>query len=141
MTLLKAAHEITMYGIGLCTPGIRIHEIAKLVNEKAQSLGFDICPDLYGHGTGIQLHELPTIPFHFPLKDPIPNPKLQAGMVITIEPVVMFPSAQKKYIEDSDSWTLRTLDNSWSAQFEHTIAILSDGCEILTSPFSDKLIY
>lgn len=135
--LLEAAKEITMYGISICRPGLRIHDLSRMVAEKAESLGFINMPGLFGHGTGGPiLHEKPTIPFDRPpFKEPIPNPRLEKDMVITIEPVVAFLSSKGKYIEDPDYWTLRTIDGSWSAQFEHTILITDLGSEILTGTF------
>lgn len=144
--LLKAAHDITMYGISICKSGLRIHDLARLVAEYAESIGsYKTMCDLYGHGTGINLHENPRIPYVRSnlFKEFIPNSKLEKDMVITIEPVVVFASCDQRYIEDSDRWTLRTLDKSWSAQFEHTILITdsSDGPEILTGDFPKDLIY
>lgn len=135
--LLSAAKEITMYGTSLIKPGIRIHELAISIAEKADSLGFITMPDLYGHGTGVNLHEKPTIPFVRPIlfKEPIQNPRLEKDMIITIEPVIAFPSCKHKYTEDPDNWTLRTIDGSWSAQFEHTILVTEIGFEILTGEF------
>lgn len=134
--LLEAAKEITMYGISLVQPDIRVHDLARAIAIKAEALGFMTMPDLYGHGTGIQLHEKPSIPFTKPpYKEPMPNPKLKKDMVITIEPVVCFQSNAGNYVEDKDGWTLRTLDGTWAAQFEHTLLLTEDGNEILTGEF------
>lgn len=143
LRLLKAARDITMYGIEIAKPGIRIHDLAAKVAEYAESLGYITMPDLYGHGLGTLLHEKPTIPFTRKnlFREPIPNPRLEEGMVITIEPVIALLSCNHKYTEDSDNWALRTSDGSWSAQFEHDIAITSTGSEILTQPFPSKLIF
>lgn len=141
--LLAASRSITMYGISLVKPGLRVHDLAIQVAEYAESLGFITMPDLYGHGTGSVLHEAPKIPFTRPnlFKEKISNPKLEKDMVITIEPVIAFPSCKHQYIEDSDGWTLRTLDGSWSAQFEHGILVTETGCEILTHDFNPQLIF
>jgi methionyl aminopeptidase len=142
--LLKAAHDITMYGISIVKPGLRIHDLATQIAEYAESLGpYIVMPDLYGHGTGIVLHEPPKIPFTRPIhfKEKIPNPKLEKDMVITIEPVIAFATCQHQYTEDSDQWTLRTLDGSWSAQYEHGILITETGAEILTHTFNPQFIF
>jgi methionyl aminopeptidase len=140
--LLKAAHDITMYGISIVKPGLRVHDLATQIAEYAESLGpYTVMPDLYGHGTGISLHEPPKIPFTRPIhfKEKIPNPKLEAGFVITIEPVVALSSCKHQYTEDSDGWTLRTLDRSWSAQFEHVVLVTDTGSEILTGEFLQSI--
>jgi len=136
--LIKAAHDITMYGVSICKPGLRIHDLARLIAEFAESLGpYKTMCDLYGHGVGASLHEDPKIPYVRTnlFKEFVPNPRLEEGMVITIEPVIVFSSCDQKYYEDADRWTLRTTDKSYSAQFEHAIAITSDGNEILTGEF------
>lgn len=141
--LLNAAHSITMYGVSLVKPGLRVHDLAIKVAEYAESLGFITMPDLYGHGTGIVLHEAPKIPFTRPnlFKEKILNPKLEKDMVITIEPVIAFPSCKHQYVEDPDGWTLRTLDGSWSAQYEHELLITDSGSEILTHDFNTQRIF
>lgn len=137
--LLKAAKDITMYGISLVKAGVRIHDLAVAIDFKAKEYGYITVAGLHGHGTGQNLHEKPTIPFTKPpYLEVIPNIKLEENMVITIEPVVTMPSNDGKYIEDKDGWTLRTIDGSWSAQFEHTILVRSSGVEILTGTFRER---
>lgn len=134
--LMKVAHDATMLGIQISKPGVRTYDIAKTVFEYVHSFEeFTIVDNLYGHGTGIQLHEAPTISFYHPVDKRIPNVRLTKDMVITIEPVIGFKSSQGKYTEDKDKWTLRSLDGTFGAQFEHTIAITEDGSEILTGVF------
>jgi methionyl aminopeptidase len=141
--LLDAAQKITMFGISLCKPEVRIYELSSQIASYAESLGFITMPDFYGHGVGTHLHEEPKIPFsHLNLfKERIPNPRLQEGMVITIEPVVAFPSCKYQYLENKNGWSIHTIDKSWSAQFEHTIRITKTGSEILTGNFPSKLVY
>jgi methionyl aminopeptidase len=141
--LLNKALQVTRFGISLIKPGIRILELSQAVAEYAESIGVITMPELFGHGVGASLHEEPTIPFTHKqfLKIPIPNLRLEPNMVITIEPVVAFPSTQYKFIEDSDRWTLRTIDKSYSAQFEHVILVTESGHEILTEEFPNQLIY
>jgi methionyl aminopeptidase len=143
--LLKAAHDITMYGVSICKAGLRIHDLARLIAEYAESLGpYSTMCDLYGHGTGVDLHEDPRIPYTRSnlFKEFIPNHRLEKDMVITIEPVVVPSSCNQKYSEDLDRWTLRAVDKSWSAQFEHTILITDSqqGPEILTGDFPSDLL-
>jgi methionyl aminopeptidase len=141
--LLHKALQVTRFGISLVKPGVRIHELSQAVAEYAESIGVITMPELFGHGVGASLHEDPTIPFtHKHLfRTPIPNLRLEPNMVITIEPVVALPSTKYKFIEDGDMWTLRTIDKSYSAQFEHVILVTESGHEILTEEFPDQLIY
>lgn len=134
--LMQVAHDATMLGIQICKPGVRTYDIAKAVFEYVTSFDeFTVVDHLYGHGTGVQLHEAPTISFCHPVDKRIPNIRLSKDMVITIEPVIGFKSSQGKYTEDKDKWTLRSLDGTFGAQFEHTILITEDGSEILTGAF------
>lgn len=137
--LLEAGLRITMEGIGFLRAGVRILEITDHIQKCANALNHKIMPDLFGHGVGKNLHEPPSIPFAYPIRHPIQNLRLEPGMVITIEPVVVPSSCNLTYKEEKDGWTLTTLDRSWSSQFEHTVVILSDGCEILTGEFPKKL--
>ena len=142
LELLEASKEITLYGISLVQPGIRIYDLAIAIAIKAEQLGFITVSGLYGHGTGSEvLHEKPVIPFTKPpYSEPIPNVRLQKDMTITIEPVIAFKSSKGKYIEDQDKWTLRTSDGTWASQFEQTILVTDKGYEILTPPFPDRII-
>lgn len=142
MELLEASKEITLYGISLLQPGIRIYDLATVIAIKAEQLGFITVSGLYGHGTGSEiLHEKPVVTFTKPpYSEPIPNIRLQKDMTITIEPVIAFKSSKGKYIECPDRWTLITSDGSWSSQFEQTVLITDNGYDILTPPFPEKII-
>lgn len=134
--LIQVAHDATMLGVQVCKPGLRIYDLAKIVFEFVEASGeFTVIDKLYGHGTGINLHEAPTITFSHPVDKRIPNIKLIKDMVITIEPVIGFKSSAGKYKEDADQWTLRSPDGTYGAQFEHTIVITEEGAEILTGAF------
>lgn len=141
--LLTKALQVTRFGISLVKPGVRIHELSQAIAEYAESLGVITMPELFGHGVGSSLHEEPTIPFTHKrfFRTSIPNLRLEPNMVITIEPVVAFPSTQYRFTEDSDKWTLRTIDQSYSAQFEHVVLVTESGREILTEEFPSQLIY
>ena len=78
----------------LLSPNIRTHEIAKKVSDFATSLGYVVAPGLYGHGTGVRLHESPSLGFSREDLNTIPNIKLVENMVITIEPVICHTSSQ-----------------------------------------------
>ena len=89
--------------------------------------GFSVVHDYVGHGIGTRMHEDPLIPNFGP---PGRGPRLQEGMVLAIEPMVNIGSYEVKVL--ANGWTVVTADGSWSAHFEHTVAITADGPEILT---------
>ena len=80
-----------------------------------------------GHGIGASLHEEPQIP-NYGIPDR--GPRLKAGMTLAIEPMVILGERYVRTLEDN--WTVVTVDGSWCAHFEHTVAVTEDGCEILT---------
>ena len=84
--------------------------------------------DLVGHGIGRRMHEEPQIPNY---GKPHTGPRLAAGMVLAIEPMINAGGHQVKF--DADKWTVRTIDGSLSAHFEHTVAITATGPRILTT--------
>jgi len=81
-----------------------------------------------GHGIGRSFHEAPQIP-HYRARGP--NPRLLPGMIFTVEPMINLGSADTR-LDPDDRWTVRTVDGSLSAQFEHTVLVTADGVEILT---------
>lgn len=138
--LLKTAHDSTMFGITLIKSGIKVSEIGSKVCKFIENEGFVTIKEFCGHGTGIDLHEGPQIVFDTNLPLNLGDFKLREGLVITIEPVVTFPSTNKKFTELSNRWTCKTLDGSFAAQFEHTVLVTTDGYEILTGDFGKILI-
>jgi methionyl aminopeptidase len=108
--------------------GNRISDIACAVQDTAESAGFSIVEDFAGHGIGRSLHEEPQVPNYF--RRGMPNPRLQPGMVLAIEPMVNEGTARLKIL--SDGWTAVTADGKLSAHFEHSVAITENGPEILT---------
>ena len=136
--LLDVAKQTTLYGISLCKSGMSIHELAgKIFDFTASFDDYTIVPELYGHGTGTKLHEAPAICFTRDCLSLIPNVILKPNMVITIEPVICFKSSRGMYYQRKDHWSLVSIDSSFSAQFEHTVAIKGDDQEpdILTGNF------
>lgn len=125
-TLVETTRQCLMESIALCRPGTRFGEIGRKISEVASSAGFRVIPEFCGHGIGTYFHGLPDI-FHIDLGD---EAKMQKGMIFTIEPVICDGKPDIKIC--SDAWTAITKDNSRSAQFEHCIAIVENGAEILT---------
>ncbi len=108
--------------------GNRISDIASAVQATAEGAGFSVVEDFAGHGIGRSLHEDPQVPNYF--QRGMPNPRLQAGMVLAIEPMVNEGTARLKIL--NDGWTAVTADGKLSAHFEHSVAITDNGPQILT---------
>jgi len=118
-----------MDGIAEAKPGNRLSAIGKAIERRAREKGYGVVEELVGHGIGRELHEDPQVPNYECYT--MPNPKLEVGMVLALEP--MFNLGTKRVRTLDDDWTYVTTDGSWSAHYEHTIAITKNGPEILTA--------
>ncbi|MDR1248962.1 MAG: type I methionyl aminopeptidase [Treponema sp.] len=126
---LNAATEECLYrGIAAARAGDRLLQIARAVSGYAAEQGYGVVRDFCGHGVGLELHEDPQVP-NYPHGA---NPRMSAGMVIAIEPMINQGTEQVEILDDG--WTVVTRDSKLSAHWEHTIAIFSDHTEILTEP-------
>lgn len=125
--LCRVTNEALLLGIEQCVPGNRVGDISSAVQTHVEKYGFSVVRDLVGHGVGIKPHEEPQVP-NYGVKGK--GPRLKAGMVIAIEPMINMGTYQV-YTAD-DEWTVKTLDGKASAHFEHSVAILKDGPKILT---------
>jgi methionyl aminopeptidase len=125
--LLKVTEESLMRGIAQAKIGNRMGDLGYAIQSYAESEGFSVVRDFVGHGIGQDMHEEPQVP-HYGL--PNKGIRFTEGMVITIEPMINEHAYQSKI--DADGWTARTFDGGLSAQYEHTIAITSEGPLILT---------
>ena len=119
--------ECLQAGIAACKVGIRISDISRAVYEIANKHGYGVVYDYCGHGVGLEVHEDPNIP-NCPSTGP--NPRIQAGMVLAIEPMINLGTADV-YVKN-DGWTVVTKDHKVSAHEEHTVAVFEDHTEILT---------
>jgi methionyl aminopeptidase len=126
--LLKITQEALYKGIAVARVGNRLSDISHTIQTYVEQAGFSVVRDLVGHGVGRKLHEDPQIPNYGP---PNQGPRLKAGMVLAIEPMVNM-GGYEVFFDDDDKWTVRTADGMPSAHFEHTIAITQNGAEILT---------
>jgi methionyl aminopeptidase len=126
--LVDVTYECMMAGISVCRPGAHIGDIGAIIEEIAHDNGFTVVHEYCGHGIGRAFHEEPQIT-HFGKKGS--GPIMRPGMTFTIEPMINFGKRHCKLLDDG--WTVVTKDKSWSAQFEHTIAITEGGHEILTT--------
>lgn len=109
-------------------PGNRVGDISYGIQSFTEKLGYGVVRELVGHGVGKYLHEAPEVP-NFGKRGN--GPKLQAGMVIAIEP--MITQGKRFVVQENDNWTIRTEDRKPAAHFEHTVLVTKDGYEILTT--------
>jgi len=109
-------------------PGNRLYDISFAIQDHAESRGFFVVRNYVGHGIGSNMHEEPQVPnFGTPGRGSL----LEPGMVLAVEPMVNVGTWEVETL--SDEWTVVTKDRSLSAHFEHTVAIMEDGPEILTA--------
>jgi methionyl aminopeptidase len=121
--------EPSLYkGIEAAVIGRRLHDIGYEIQTYCESEGFSVVRELVGHGIGRNLHEAPEVP-NFGKRGS--GPKIQEGLVIAIEPMINI--GKKNITHGKDGWTIKTSDGKASAHFEHTIAVLKDKTEILSS--------
>jgi len=125
--LIKGTQEALMAGLDVIKDGRRVGDISAVIEAVLRRYKLGIVRELVGHGVGHQLHEDPEIP-NYGSKGT--GPTLKAGMTIAVEPITTL--GNEAIMADRDGWTLWTRDGSWSAQFEHTVLVTDDGCEILT---------
>jgi len=127
-TLSRVAQESLMAGLSQVKAGNTLLDIAGAVEDHVNANGFSVVEDYTGHGVGRNLHEEPSV-FNF-RTDELPNVTLRPGMTLAIEPILNAGSKACRTLKDR--WTVVTRDGSLSAQWEHTVLVTSDGCEILT---------
>ncbi len=125
--LMKVTKEALYKGIEKAIVGNRIGDISYAVQYYAEAKGYSVVRDFVGHGIGKKIHEDPQV-LHF--GNPHRGPRIQEGMVFTIEPMINVGS--RKCVMNENGWTARTEDGKLSAQYEHTIAITNDKPLILT---------
>ena len=126
--LIRVAEESLYKGIEQVKAGKYLMDIAGAIEDHVKANGFSVVEDFTGHGVGRNLHEEPSV-FNFRTRE-MPNVKLRKGMTLAIEPILNAGSKHCKTL--SDRWTAVTVDNSYSAQFEHTVLVTETGYEILT---------
>jgi len=125
--LLEVTKASLAAGIGSIRVGGRVRDFAVAVTEVIKPHRFGIVHQYCGHGVGFGPHEDPQVPNAVSLG---PNPRLVPGMVIAVEPMINLGKAEVRVL--SDQWTVVTVDGRKAAHFEHTVAILDDGPEVLT---------
>jgi methionyl aminopeptidase len=128
--LLQVTQESLELAIGQARAGNRLFDICGTVEKHVVSNGFSVVREYVGHGIGTQLHEEPQVPNYIDRRND--NPRLKEGMVLAIEPMVNAGKADS--MVRKDRWTAVTKDHSYSAHFEHTVAVTGNGPWVLTRP-------
>ena len=126
--LLKVTRESLYKGIEQARVGNRINDISAAIQAHVEKHGFSVVKQFVGHGIGAALHEGPEVPNYRSEKKR--TPRIMAGMVLAIEPMVNSGTFEVKVLKDG--WTVITKDKSPSAHFEHSIAVTEDGPIILS---------
>lgn len=133
--LIQVTHDALMKGIEAVRPGATFGDIGWAIQSYVEANRMSVVRDFCGHGLGQTFHAPPNV-LHF--GRPGKGPVLEEGMFFTIEPMVNLGRPETKIL--ADDWTAVTRDKSLSAQFEHSIGVTADGCQIFTlSP--DNLFY
>ncbi|MEM7620713.1 MAG: type I methionyl aminopeptidase [Pseudomonadota bacterium] len=126
--LVKVTYDCLMRGISIVKAGTTLGDIGHTIQTYAESEGFSVVRDFCGHGIGDVFHQQPNV-LHY--GSPGTGLQLEEGMMFTIEPMINTGRPEMKTL--NDGWTAVTRDRSLSAQFEHTIGVTREGCEIFTT--------
>lgn len=129
LKLMQVTRDSLMAGIEQARPGNRVGDISNAIQQYVESHGFSVVRALVGHGIGREMHEEPAVPNFGPAGR---GPRLMAGLVLAIEPMVNVGGHE--VVTGSDGWTVATKDGALSAHFEHTVVVGTDGPEILSLP-------
>jgi methionyl aminopeptidase len=127
LRLINATHEGLMRGIAAVKPGNTFGDIGHAIQAYVEAQRLSVVRDFCGHGLGRVFHAPPNV-LHY--GRPGSGPKLEEGMIFTIEPMVNLGRPETKVL--ADDWTAITRDKSLSAQFEHSVGVTATGCEIFT---------
>jgi methionyl aminopeptidase len=127
--LVERTREAMMRGIRAVAPGRPLNAVGRVIESYARRFGYGLVRDFTGHGIGTTFHSGLVVP-HF--DDPTVQLIMEPGMTFTIEPMLTLGTIE--YDIWPDGWTVLTADRKRTAQFEHTIAVTTDGYEILTLP-------
>lgn len=125
--LVEHTWQAMWRGIEAVRDGARVNAIGKAIERYVAPLGYGVVREFGGHGIGECFHMAPNVLHYFERRN---RQKLQAGMTLTVEPMINGGDARCALL--SDGWTAVTQDGSLSAQFEHTLLVTAEGCEVLT---------
>jgi len=132
--LCKVTKDSLYLAISMVKPGIRLRNIGKEIQKLAKKENFSVVREYCGHGIGKNFHEDPQV-LHYDAEDG--GVILRSGMAFTIEP--MINAGDHSIYTMKDGWTVKTKDSSLSAQYEHTVVVTYDGCEIMTLRQDDTI--
>lgn len=127
MKLIDVTYNSLMQAIDLVHPGVKLGDIGYAIQSYVESNNFSVVRDYCGHGTGRVFHDDPAV-LHFGKLGT--GMELEPGHVFTIEPMVNVGTYKTRLL--GDGWTAISADRSLSAQFEHTMGVTEDGCEVFT---------
>ena len=125
--LVEVARRCRQAGIAVVREGARLGDVGAAIEETARAEGCSVVRDYGGHGIGRRMHMDPHVA-HVGVRGA--GLRLRAGMAFTIEPMINAGGPEVRVLDDG--WTVVTADGSLSAQFEHTVLVTRDGCEVLT---------
>ncbi len=128
MQLLTVTRDSLSLGIEKAKAGNRIGDIGHSVQYYVEGFGYSVVRELVGHGLGKSLHESPEVPNYGKRGK---GAMMKQGLVIAIEPMINL--GHRSVVQESDGWTIRTADRKPSAHFEHTVAIMEEKTEVLTT--------
>ncbi len=126
--LLAVTESSLASAIQVVRAGVHLGDVGAAVQDVVEAAGFSVVREFVGHGIGTSMHEDPQIPNYGRRGIGI---KLREGMVLAIEPMVNVGKPEVRVLEDG--WTAVTVDGSVSAHFEHTVAVMADGAQVLTA--------
>ncbi len=127
--LIETTRRALYIGMAQMKPGNRLGDVSHAIQDYVEAQGFSVIRDFVGHGIGRAMHEDPQVPN---FGKPGRGPKLEAGMVLALEPMVAAGSWEVDILDDA--WTVVTRDHQLSAHYEDTIALTEDGPQNLTGP-------
>jgi len=128
LQLCRTTKESLYVGIEACRPGHRIGDIANAVQTYCEHRGYSVVREMCGHGIGRDMHESPEVPNYGRRGT---GPVIRNGMCLCIEPMINLGS--RNIVIEADGWTCRTKDRKPSAHYEHTLAVIDDHVEVLTT--------
>ena len=126
--LVRVTKECMERGLAMVKPWGFMGDMGQAVNDHARANGYSVVVEIGGHGVGLEFHEDPFVSY---VTKAGTEMLLVPGMVFTIEPMVNMGTSEV-YIDEEDNWTVYTADGKPSAQWEITVAVTEDGCEVLT---------
>ncbi len=134
VNLVETTRRSLDMAISLVRPDARMGDIGACIQKFVEPRGFSVVRDFVGHGIGREFHENLQVP-HYGREGH--GLRLREGMTFTIEPMINAGDWRLRIL--NDKWTAVTLDKKWSAQFEHTLVVTKDGCEVMTA-FEEPLV-